>query len=275
VQARIDGDTVLAETIDTVVTMVGDLNTSVQVHSESIDGIKGKYTIKIDNNGYVSGFGLASDYNDGNPTSAFVVNADYFRIAKPGHPEVIPFSVGEIDGASVVGINGAVIIDGSIKARSLDADIVTADNVVAHSITADEITLGGITTECLAPNAVTLVRSYNNDVSQLFTSTNYETFASLLNQDTTGKPTLCMLNCSYAITTEGISNIVVGLYRDTTIIQEWAFTANGSTRCLSISYLDNLCVGEHNYYFKIKHESTTSLTLRIMYINMSLMTCKA
>jgi hypothetical protein len=43
----------------------------------------GKYTVKIDNNGYVSGFGLASEANNGTPTSSFIVRADSFSVVSP------------------------------------------------------------------------------------------------------------------------------------------------------------------------------------------------
>jgi hypothetical protein len=45
------------------------------------DALFGQYTVKIDNNGHVSGFGLASGAVNGTPTSAFIVRADRFAIA--------------------------------------------------------------------------------------------------------------------------------------------------------------------------------------------------
>jgi hypothetical protein len=65
---------------------LGDLgDTSVQTRfvatGDDINGLKSKYTIKIDSNGHVAGFGLAQDVNPaGITTSRFFVNADKFAI---------------------------------------------------------------------------------------------------------------------------------------------------------------------------------------------------
>jgi hypothetical protein len=45
------------------------------------DGLLAQWTVKIDVNGYVSGFGLASTLGNAVPTSLFIVNADKFAIA--------------------------------------------------------------------------------------------------------------------------------------------------------------------------------------------------
>lgn len=89
---RSDADSALAQDISQVQSSVGNLSTTVQTHSSSIDGLEGKYTVKIDNNGYVSGFGLASTPNvDGTPFSEFTILADRFAIVTPGENPVVPF----------------------------------------------------------------------------------------------------------------------------------------------------------------------------------------
>jgi hypothetical protein len=92
-QARIDGDTVLGEQFVSVDSKVGPLQTTVEQHTTSINGIEGKYTVKIDNNGYISGFGLIATNNNASPTSTFTVLADNFRIVTPGSTPVSPFYV--------------------------------------------------------------------------------------------------------------------------------------------------------------------------------------
>lgn len=48
------------------------------------DGLLGMYSLKIDVNGYVSGFGLSSEVIDGDtPTSTFIASVDKFAIAAP------------------------------------------------------------------------------------------------------------------------------------------------------------------------------------------------
>lgn len=48
--------------------------------ANEIGDLEAQYTVKVDANGYVSGFGLANTVNNGTPTSEFFVNADRFAI---------------------------------------------------------------------------------------------------------------------------------------------------------------------------------------------------
>lgn len=79
--ARADADSALASDITTLSTTVGDNTTAITTVVESVDGIQGKYAVKVDTNGYVSGFGLISTANDAVPTSEFIITADKFSIA--------------------------------------------------------------------------------------------------------------------------------------------------------------------------------------------------
>lgn len=47
------------------------------------DGLFAQYSVKIDNNGYVSGFGLSSTLVNGTPFSQFAVRSDRFSITNP------------------------------------------------------------------------------------------------------------------------------------------------------------------------------------------------
>lgn len=49
----------------------------------AIGGIEAKYTVKIDNAGHLSGYGLISTANDATPTSEFGIRADKFWVAPP------------------------------------------------------------------------------------------------------------------------------------------------------------------------------------------------
>jgi hypothetical protein len=59
------------------------LEVRADTQASSITGLQGQYTVKIDNNGHVSGFGLGSVANNGTPESAFIVRADKFALASP------------------------------------------------------------------------------------------------------------------------------------------------------------------------------------------------
>jgi hypothetical protein len=74
-------DGAMAQDTHTVSTRIGDRFTTVQTVASSVDGIEGKFSVKIDNAGHVSGFGLISTTNGATPTSEFGIRADNFWIA--------------------------------------------------------------------------------------------------------------------------------------------------------------------------------------------------
>ncbi len=106
-------DTALASSINTVQTTVAGNTASIQQQASSINGLSAQHTLKLDVNGYVSGFGA---YNDGS-SADFAVLADRFWIARPGAPAsaVKPFTV--INGA--VYMDSAFIRDASIQEGKL------------------------------------------------------------------------------------------------------------------------------------------------------------
>ena len=59
------------------------LSTEAVTRANADNTLFAKYTVKIDNAGQVSGFGLASEANNASPTSAFGIRADAFWIAGP------------------------------------------------------------------------------------------------------------------------------------------------------------------------------------------------
>lgn len=73
----------IAQAVYGVTSTYDGLTTTVTTNASSIDGIKGQYTVTIDANGFITGYGLVSDIIDGNPTSAFTVAADQFAIRSP------------------------------------------------------------------------------------------------------------------------------------------------------------------------------------------------
>lgn len=91
--ARANGDSANASSITTLQTTVGGHTTSISTQASSIDGINAKYTVKIDNNGYMSGYGLISSANNGTPTSEFIVLADKFAVVTPGTAPKVPFVI--------------------------------------------------------------------------------------------------------------------------------------------------------------------------------------
>lgn len=152
---RADADTALASDITTLSSTVDDNTTAIQVAATTIDGIQGKYTVKIDNNGYVTGFGLISEANNGTPTSEFIVLADRFSVVVPGQTKRVPFIVGTVNGVSMVGISGNLLVDGTIQANAIATNAITATKIAANAITADKIAANAVTAGKIAAGAIT------------------------------------------------------------------------------------------------------------------------
>jgi len=84
---RANADTALASSITTVQASVAGNTTAIQNEATAratADGvIEAKYTVKIDNAGHISGYGLISSANDATPTAEFGIRADNFWMAPP------------------------------------------------------------------------------------------------------------------------------------------------------------------------------------------------
>lgn len=90
-QARIDADEALVQEVNTVLLKTDANEAAIQQEAtlrENADNeIFGQYTVKIDANGHVAGYGLASSpsHDDDTNTSDFIVNADRFAITHPAN----------------------------------------------------------------------------------------------------------------------------------------------------------------------------------------------
>jgi hypothetical protein len=153
---RASADSALSSSITSLTSTVNGHTTSIAVNASSIDGIQGKYTVKIDNNGYVSGYGLISSANNGTPTSEFIVLVDKFAIVTPGKTPQVPFVVGNVGGVATIGITGALIVDGTIVASALAANSITAGKIAAGAVNTNALFASGVvTTSVLADAAIT------------------------------------------------------------------------------------------------------------------------
>jgi hypothetical protein len=135
------------------------------------EGTQAQYTVKIDNNGYVSGFGLSSTYNNSTPFSEFIVRADRFSIAAVGQSAIVPFivqtSAATINGVSVpagVYMNDAYIRNGTITSAKIGEAAI--DDAKIASLSADKITAGTIDTARLAIDNVTLDSYYDPSIQR-------------------------------------------------------------------------------------------------------------
>jgi hypothetical protein len=84
----------LSQSMSTLQASVGTNTTAIQTEQtarvNADNTINTKYSVKIDTNGYVSGFGLISDANNATPRSDFIIRADRFAIGSPSGPSISP-----------------------------------------------------------------------------------------------------------------------------------------------------------------------------------------
>ena len=165
----------LGERITTVQSKADGNTAAVQAHAKSINGLEAQYTVKVDVNGKVAGYGLATTPKNGTPESKFIVNADRFGVGSTGKADVFPFVVDTqknrvgVNGELVV--NGKAIVDklnaGDIHGDKITANTLNANRLKAGSVTAREMAAGSITAEKLAANSVTANKMNVNELSAI------------------------------------------------------------------------------------------------------------
>lgn len=160
-----------ARDLTALTTTVGTNTSSITVLTSTTDGLSAQYTVTVDNNGYVSGFGLASDIIDGNPTSEFTILSDKFKVIHPANGG--QYAAFVVDGG-VVYMDNAMLKDASItnaKIANLDAGKINAGTLDvgrlgAQTITVDKIAAGETFTEKLyLGNANLILDGINNKIT--------------------------------------------------------------------------------------------------------------
>lgn len=135
--ARADGDSALAATVSTVSTTVGSHTASISTINASIDGLRASWSVSVNVDGNVTGLVRLSGDNQ---SSYFTVLADSFLVARPdGTNATAMFGVGQVNGVTQVGINGNLIIDGSVLARHITVGSLDAITANLGTVTAGVI----------------------------------------------------------------------------------------------------------------------------------------
>ncbi len=137
--ARASADSALSSSLSTLSTTVSGNTASISTQATSISGIQAKYAVKVDVNGYVSGYGLISTANNGVPTSIFAVLADNFAVYN-GSTAVNPFTVS----------GGTVYLTNAV-----------ANNIAANSISATQIQSGAVTASKISVTDLSVIGGAN------------------------------------------------------------------------------------------------------------------
>jgi len=173
--ARTTADSALATSITTLTSTVNANTAAIQTEATTRatadNSLYAQYTVKIDLNGYISGFGLASTLSNATPFSEFLVRADRFSIGSPGRTSVTPFIVvttpTTLNGVAVpagVYMDAAFIRNGDItNARIGDAAI---DNAKIANLSADKINAGSLDAARVSIDGVTLDTVFNSGLGR-------------------------------------------------------------------------------------------------------------
>jgi hypothetical protein len=172
---------------------VGQLSSLVMTFGSSIDGmssalsteettranadgaLQAQYTVKVDINGYVAGFGLASEANNSTPISSFIVRADDFAIGSPSGPGIapaVPFVVyttpQSIGGQTVqpgVYMARAFIANGSIDTAAIANAAITQAQIANAAIGSAQIQNAAIQTANIGTAQIDTLRVQGNAIT--------------------------------------------------------------------------------------------------------------
>ncbi len=130
------------------------LRQEMTVTNDKIKGLSGKWGVKLDLNGYVSGVSLNAETTSGGQSSSmFIVLADKFAVGAPGVPGRVPFSIDAKKG--LISIDGNLVATNSIDAgEKLIAKTITAASGVIDDFAVKTLHIG--------LNAVTIPISMGN-----------------------------------------------------------------------------------------------------------------
>jgi hypothetical protein len=167
--ARANADSANASSISTVQARLntGDfaaVKTQATATADALGGVMAKYLMMVDANGHIAAIELTS----GGDAGQMIFLADKFAFVKPdgtGTPKQV-LTLGVINGVAALGLDGELIIDGSILARTIVAESITADRIAPKTLTAVQIADLAVNTLQIAGNAVTATY-FNETVSNI------------------------------------------------------------------------------------------------------------
>jgi hypothetical protein len=139
--------------VDSQAELHSALQVEASVRATETGDLNALYAVKAELNAggdpYVTGFGLAADIINGQPTSAFGIRADQFFIQHPTatSEQAVPFGVGIVrdeDGNPVaqVGIRGDLIVSDTINATAIVAGTIGAREISVVDLNAIAVDTG-------------------------------------------------------------------------------------------------------------------------------------
>ena len=152
----------LGERITTAQSTADGNKATVQAHARSINGLEAQYTVKVDVNGKVAGYGLATTPKNGTPESKFIVNADRFGVGATGKADIFPFTVDTRQNR--VGVNGELVVNGKAIVDRLNAGDIHGDKITANTLNANRLKAGSITAREIGVDKLSAISANLGDI---------------------------------------------------------------------------------------------------------------
>ena len=145
--------------------------TASSSNATGITTLEAKQGVRLDVNGYVTGYTQNNDGEEGN----FIIRADRFAVIDPGATSGIGTVPFEVVGGTVkmqdVEINGNLILNGSVVGAALANGTIGATQIGANAITTDKLSANSITAAKIQANAITADKINATTVAALELST--------------------------------------------------------------------------------------------------------
>ena len=264
-----------AVAITGLTTTVNGHTTSISENLTSINGVKAQYSVTINNNDHVTGFGLVSDIIDGNPTSSFTVNADSFGIGATGVTDEYPFVVyttnqnitkngtsytipagtyiadAFIQNASIgtaqiqnAAIDTAQIKDAAIETAKIEDAAIETAKIDSLAVTGAKIANLAVDTIKIADQAVTIpVSAYTSGT----VSSSGEHEVQTVSIAATGAPIEILCSVRLKRVAFGSSTGEVKIYRDTTLIYSAEADVSAIPIITTFAISDTPSAGSYTY----------------------------
>jgi hypothetical protein len=149
------------ETVKRTAQVSEDNDVAITEINEVVDGINGRVGLQINGANRVVGMILL----EGTVlSSTFSVLADKFIVVHPAADgtTIQAFITGLVNGVSTIGINGNLIVDGTVIARNIAANTITADKLSVSSLSAIAANVGTVTAGVLKSADNKFVIDLNN-----------------------------------------------------------------------------------------------------------------
>lgn len=144
------------------------VKTTAQASANALGQVQAKWGVQVqtmaDGAMAVAGLQLLAGSDS---ESVFAVLADKLLVYKPdgtGVPKQIVV-LGTVNGQTALGLDGNLIVDGSVVARSLAVGSVTTDKLDAGAVTTDKISAGQITADLIVSQSATSFERFQVSIS--------------------------------------------------------------------------------------------------------------